>query len=674
MSKQSADVLKLLTQRLSQLLSSTSAIHETSTSAPPSGRVGIWQADEHSGSFIRSTSLTEEWRHWADVERIPAKGKSKRVVFLGESVARGYFYDPLCTPASMLESMCNISGNDPAIQVVDLARVDLNLKELIPLMMSVPVLEPDAIVLFAGNNWDNVELAPEHFYQLAAALRQGGYPACQQVFNNAIQMPACLTALDTLAAVAKRLSIPVIVAIPEFNLLEWRHEPAVQVPYLKNENTILWFKLRQQTEQAFASEHFDEVIRLATEMIRLDEGTSALSQTFLGLALLRRGEQIQARRAFERARDACCGILISHSPRCPEQVQQILRSKAAEHGFSLVDLPSLFEHYLAGALPDHRLFLDYCHLTIEGTNVAMAAVADLLLKSIKDEELLASNLIDTIKTGLMPIGEARAHFLAAIHNAHYGQGYETIFYHCRKAVEISQAISEDMLCYLDFQPRQAPHWLCSSYNQLCTSAAAQRYLPATDERRTDKLADFVLLSAIQAALQTIGIDVNARLVALQKTEHGQACQAIDLLSYRYHATTFRERKGYSLGPERAYYQEYNTISTFYLIREERAAVTCQLTCRLPGRNTSTASVAVRVNDTQVHLLTIAGTWQMFTFMLPAEVLQEGINTIVLCWPLPVLSAEEIFEQEARKLERGCFPDVLPVFADISSFTAQQLMV
>src|SRR5882762_7735015 len=63
-------------------------------------RVGTWEAMEEPGgrSFVRASN-GEPWHLWANVQKIPPKGLARRVVLIGESVARGHLYDPHFTPA-----------------------------------------------------------------------------------------------------------------------------------------------------------------------------------------------------------------------------------------------------------------------------------------------------------------------------------------------------------------------------------------------------------------------------------------------------------------------------------------------------------------------------------------------------------------------------------------------
>src|ERR1700761_427642 len=67
-------------------------------------RVGIWQREreDHDGAFVRAET-GDPWHLWANVNEIPPKTAAKRVLLIGESVARGFFYGDCATPAKVLE-------------------------------------------------------------------------------------------------------------------------------------------------------------------------------------------------------------------------------------------------------------------------------------------------------------------------------------------------------------------------------------------------------------------------------------------------------------------------------------------------------------------------------------------------------------------------------------------
>jgi hypothetical protein len=51
--------------------------------------IGIWERKDENGktSFVRRMDALGEWHFWASLGRIEPKGKKRRVVLIGESVA-----------------------------------------------------------------------------------------------------------------------------------------------------------------------------------------------------------------------------------------------------------------------------------------------------------------------------------------------------------------------------------------------------------------------------------------------------------------------------------------------------------------------------------------------------------------------------------------------------------
>src|SRR6267142_4118990 len=86
----------------------------------PSNRVGIWEKKVENGQtyFVRSKDKLEEWNYWANLGRIEPKGHKKRVVLIGESVARGYLYDPQYTCAMALEKVLQTHAGSDEIEVI----------------------------------------------------------------------------------------------------------------------------------------------------------------------------------------------------------------------------------------------------------------------------------------------------------------------------------------------------------------------------------------------------------------------------------------------------------------------------------------------------------------------------------------------------------------------------
>ncbi|HVQ40430.1 MAG TPA: hypothetical protein VMS31_23010, partial [Pyrinomonadaceae bacterium] len=118
-------ILRLITQ-LSTCQDRTGSSTEEPTkpvNTPGKLRVGTWEAtDEANGRAFVRVNAGDPWHLWANVQRIPPKGSRRRVVLLGESVARGLLYDPQFNPALALQEILNTACGPSDIEVVDLAR------------------------------------------------------------------------------------------------------------------------------------------------------------------------------------------------------------------------------------------------------------------------------------------------------------------------------------------------------------------------------------------------------------------------------------------------------------------------------------------------------------------------------------------------------------------------
>src|SRR5690348_5999292 len=117
--------------------------------------VGVWRklSDAAEAPFLRRKDRIDEWVLWARKERIEPKRTKWRIALLGESAARGYLYDPQFNVASSLGGMLQSHIGAAEIEVVDLAKSNLVLQQLKVLIGQSLAVEPDVIIIFAGNNW-----------------------------------------------------------------------------------------------------------------------------------------------------------------------------------------------------------------------------------------------------------------------------------------------------------------------------------------------------------------------------------------------------------------------------------------------------------------------------------------------------------------------------------------
>ena len=87
--------------------------------------IGIWQPTRKNGKwvFLRQNQLDPEGL-WSG--RLPElspdkEAGCKRICFLGESAAAGYFYAPHMTPAKALERKLSSNSSIDEFEIIDLA-------------------------------------------------------------------------------------------------------------------------------------------------------------------------------------------------------------------------------------------------------------------------------------------------------------------------------------------------------------------------------------------------------------------------------------------------------------------------------------------------------------------------------------------------------------------------
>jgi hypothetical protein len=654
-------------------------INDVSGSQVNSDRVGIWERRSESGKsyFIRCTDMISEWSYWASVGRIDPKGAKRRIVLVGESVARGYLYDPLFTPAMVLEKILQLRLGESEVEVVDLARTNLG-SEVDQLAKSASLLEPDAVIIFAGNNWrynyDNTNDLND-IQELIGVLREEGLAGLKRFTEDKIVV-GVRKRVNEIASFYRAKGIPLIWIIPEFNLGDWR-DPEMNAPYLSKGVNREWLTCLKEARQALEIGDIDKTADLAGKMVELDGGTCVTGLYLLAECSKRLNNQDALRQYLEMARDVTTENLSIRilTPRPYSIVQETLRYEAMKYSNGQVDLPKIFKEYLGGELPDRRLFLDYCHLNSRGILVAMAAAAANLLKLLDGIDVPWPALSDERIAPEEKL-EGEAAFLAAIHNAHWWQSHDLVQYYCLRAVEKSPKIVHVMTQFIDLQTRRTPLLMCRSAETIADieSPLIRNYLLRHNYQRLDRL----LIDAIISTLAKAGIDVQEQLNRLRQDTHSVIDRDIDLLERYYCSSVSQPQElmwklsinttsNSNIYPD--YYRAYNCESQFVFIGKADYPVLLYLTCRLPGTGESTGTIFIEINGNCFAEEIVGHKWVTREIMIDSEIVQDGLNFVTIHWPVPELLSETAVADAANSFIAGSFPELFPRFGEIYSFVA-----
>ncbi|MEU8921530.1 hypothetical protein AB0D10_11440 [Kitasatospora sp. NPDC048545] len=659
---QYSDPTKSLTEGLSDFLSGadgTLALARIQTLGQPTTRsteltapvpaadvVGVWRHED--GLLRRDAERSEEWRYWSDLTEIPLAA-GRRVAVLGESATRGYFFDPAYSLASLVDARLTAGQAD----VLDLARTNCSLPQLLRTAAEACALGVDALVVHAGNNWNNVDPTPTERHELAALIARGGFPAATGAFRELVADVAA-NALDLLREIAGQT--PVVLVVPEFNLADWVDEPMLDCPALPDGRQARWLELRQEAEQAVEEGRSEHARTLVAELLQLDGGSSPVTHR---LAARCAGTPDAVLDALAAARDSVVSPFAVHSPRTLASVQNLLRERGEKSGFRVVDQRDLFREAQQSP-PGRRFFLDYCHLSFEGLQRTAVAVADTLA------EVLGLTVERAVPVEPAADRLALAHFLAAVHNAHYGQGEEILRYHVARALDTDVAVAERIEDYLDYQTRRAPNWMCSSYERSAQDPSVARYLVVGDGRLNGKLADHVLRDVMLDELERHGRPVRERHLELLVAEHASGT---DLLADHALAATFNERCETAFARRVAYLRAHAPLTSSTLVLAEPAELTVEVTWRLPGGTASTG-VRLRVNGEEVGAAELGTDWSSDAFTVRADLLRRGRNTVEIHWPVSGDGHDAVLLDAAARLESGETVPCHPVHGHVHDWSVR----
>lgn len=640
------------------------------------GNIGIYHAVSKNGQtyYERDPRCKERWSYYADVQVIPSKSAKKRLVLLGESVARGFLLDPDFTPAHMLQSLLGVNSAAHDYEVIDLAETNLGMAGLKRRFNQCLALQPDIIVFLAGNNWrtdlqvyiDNDRNIYEQLYK--AIAEKGGLdgvkPVVEEIFDKLVT-----AFIDEVGKTAAAHNIPLLFAIPEFNLGDCKSTPGEQfVSYLPGRRMQHWMEARDKAKDALNAGDWKALEDFSGKMIGEDI-THPLGYEFMAQSAIRQGMNDKARQNLELARDTALFCRTNSKPRIFEIIKTVMRREFPKAGIHSIDIGDVFKNYLGGQVPDRRLFLDYCHYSVEGIQVAMDAVAGKVLEIVSGPGTVSTINPRTVA----PDKDAYAysHLFATIHNAHWGQPYPILEYHAAKALSYSRDIARIMIYYCEMMSRGASNNLCKSFELLIKDKRLDKYVHTMIHPRNQKTMELSLVDAMVAAMKNAGIQMDSVVRDLRIKEHGVQSQKLDLLNPFYHSTSYDEYQG----TKTAFFQSRDNISRFFLAATSNTTVALQITLRIQDIAYDNNIVTLTAGDSFKIELDASSSWKNYTVVIPGKHIRAGINFIDIVWPSRFDIAENKKVNTLGKFgDPGQFllDASFFVFGEINKFSAEPL--
>jgi hypothetical protein len=682
-----------------------------------------------------------------------------RVCLFGESAAAGYLYAPHVTPAGALEAQLRAVAGEGAAEVIDLARTNETLASLVATLESAVQIQPDVLVVFAGNNWNLLETPEVSPYAPSVAARQryteawrhgaaGGMarPTAHAGLSGPVALAAdrlreiAASAFERIALIARAIGVPVVLVVPEVSLAGWENrQPVVWMPTgsggagphrPRHSQLARWYRLLARGRRQLEHSSWAAAARIAREMIALDGGGNPTSWRLLTLARTGAGDEHAAAAAARAEIDAAAypANAFLGAPQATSLAMDLLRQAARRHGFARVDLPEVFTAHTGSPLPGRRMFLDYCHLTAEGIEVAMAAVACEVLRvagmdsgaadrgseSVSAEaasagraataagELGWRELLRRLPPLRVPPGvEAVARLGAAVHGSHrllsVGAKAPYLEAWCDAALAASPGVESAMLDLIAARAAPLPAELTSAQRRNLDSECR---LGLPHGWHWDHV-DAEVIAAIVSSLERHGRPaVRAETDALLIARRGIRAAGTDLLAPPYYLWEPLER----FYPEVMSFDDMSRRATLRspwpetslcLLCDGTRDVALEITARLPlpptptpgerqvsgqVRDRSTAGgsrpTAVRrrqlllsINGIPAATLPLGETWSRPAARLPRHLLRPGRNRLTLHWPFPAAPPNDALAAALARLDEGIAADLHPVFGEIYSVVA-----
>ena len=632
--------------------------------------IGIWRPSVEGETvwFLREESaLTNDW--WARTEKLLPKASllPLRVVLLGESTAAGWFYAPEITPARILEAQLRAARGPRSFEVLDLTMVNLQPGALLELMGASLQLTPDVIVVFAGNNWptrlrSGDGLSPPDARALALAYREEGMRGLVSFADRRSRETAFHVA-ETVARMSDASGVPVVVVVPEANLGDWQRDRPV--PWLPGDGASEWHRSHRDACRHLSSGDGAALCASALRMQELDSEVSSASFRLLARGLEMRGEIDRAREAYLRALDLRSWDNVPSTPSATTSVREALRATAGQ-GARVVDLPRVFRLHSGSRIPGRELFLDYCHLTLEGMKVAMAAVGAEVLKltdpnAAEDwRNLMALPGFDAPMAAI----DGTAKMLSALYNAHYGSGYDP---HAGRQTDGERGVVRHWLREAEKAWPQA--------RELMSVYASTRFggpLTTHHQRWLHLLGRLQREASMNAGLDPEVVEILAEHLGLGApsfdfVERG----VVDLSQPGFHWSVSDRHQEEPRSPRSLFYRARWPRSHFCLPASGTRGIALDVTARLPKIASEREREAeLLVNGKTVARLSLGTSWSRCTVAVAAGDLRPGFNQLTVAWPSLPPEGDEALAEVGRRLEQGIEADLHPRFGEIYALRAR----
>ncbi|MCC8422729.1 hypothetical protein [Photorhabdus thracensis] len=601
----------------------------------------------------------------------------KRVCLIGESAALGMFFSPHTTPAKTLAHLLN-QNSDIEWEVIDLAKSCINAGGLLETCQASLQLQPDYVIILAGNNWFSDVLfehdAPlERRRNYANVLANSGPNGIAVEYRQKLEKNAEIL-INRMEAISRESSAEFILALPASNYADWERKTPLH--WLGNGKTAEWYELYRNALQAIMNRQYVEALALGLNMINIDGGIAATSNRIVANSLIALNRAEEAKSYL----DAECSYslmydLVTSFPGTPSFVKERIIQQRV--GIKIIDLEYYFSQYLGSSVLDDSLFADYCHMTPEGFKVAMAPIAEWLMNHGKDKpdanwEVMARKAIEL---NVSSYDLAVSYFYTALYNSHINRPLDEVAERERivklfeKAVQYSAEILDVMELYVKARS-------CEKGAGFSLSRAGQKLLELVNSpldfpvAQASPGADAQTIDAICEIFDKHGRNGKALKEFYQKSYIDQLKHGIDLTEPQYIdrvSAVIRVSVDPEVNTRRSlpYFKSWWPTSSFTLITSGNHDLNMEITSRVE-KYIEKSKVRLLMNDELLAEMEPSSAWSHYKLIIPSFLTKPGFNTVTLEWPKLAQDEEKEVLNISSRYNKGLKTEIFPVFGELFS--------
>lgn len=652
--------------------------------------IGTWHPAQDGDEIIfrrKEQADSVFWESTLEQISLKKKGFDKRVCVIGESAAAGMFFTPYITPSKVLDHYLK-TDKLYSWEVLDLTRNCMNAGALVETCKYSLRLEPDYMVIIAGNNWFS-DIMIEHNGPLsrrreyAAALEKGGIGEVVQRYKLKVRELSKII-MSEIEKLASESRTEFIFAIPALNYSGW--ERRIPCNWNSNGTTMKWYEYFKIATESLDNEDYEKALSAGRKMVEIDGGQNSTSNCILKKCFLALGEE---ELAYKHSILECDNSLlfdeITSFPAVPSYVRKEYGcgNSSCPH-IHFLDFEKVLGEYYGSRVLGSEVFVDYCHLNPEGFHISMAPIAQLMLQSGKKEDGEWISLAKhTPVTKVEPMAMAVSYFCAALYNSHLNRSvsdyYDVKKYsaYFQKAIDCDKSIIELMILYVKGRS-------CDKGLGFSLSKAGQKLFELMNSPLDFPVAqeapgvDALTIASICSTLEHNGCDIEKLLGDYLYPYIQLLKDGVDLTEPAY-VEWINSHVKMSMDSENGtrrrlpYYKSWWPSSFFSLVADGEDGLLVELTCRLPLKEPvlNQGNVRVTINGQEVMALDVGTVWCKHQFKIPSRMVKRGFNRISIKWP--VIEQNEDFKRTelCKNYWKGLKVDFFPVLGEVHSFTVKR---